>query len=805
MTSVDKNSELFEPRSARTPLFGRDSDLRVVSDLVLGPAGKIVTLIGPPGVGKSRLAEEFVSTARSRLRNGVHWVDLSTVDDHEIVSRILTAAIAEAGHGTGEDHQPEAVPQPRALLVINDCDLVVSFVASVLRAVVPNNPHIRILVTCRESLRLYGETILSIAPFPIPAPDLPLAQLAELPAIRLFAESARRVSPRFELTGDNVGPIVEIIDRLDGLPLAIELAASRLRLFEPSALLTRLRLGLDLEHALADTPMRQRSLRAALGWSFRLLTEEQVKVLCAMSVCADGFDLPAVEGIVSISAEVAERTLETLVDKSLMLVRSHHGNGEPRFGMLNTVRAHARELLCAAATIDAARQRHADYFVARVSRAGGSFDRPSSLATTWAMMLEYDNYQVAFDHLMGTGNIPSATRLAIDVARHLVARGRLREVHCWLGQCLRSGAVLDPLLQAGAAYAIGVLATLLGYRDEARERLGQAAQGFRSLNRTGTEVPLAHLWLGHGAYQAGDFEAARAEYVTSAKLAAAVPGWRAQSIEMIANGLCAEIDDDFPAIRDWALGATALLDKHGDNLQAAVCSSWYAGIAARHGAQAEAARICDEAVQVMLRLLHLPGLAYCLELKVSIGVHEKHDDGAALARLAGAARSLRAATGSVLPVPTRDLEVATQLLRGRLGGEAFEAAFEEGHLLSPEAAAVVALSIGTDAGKAGEFEPDLPAEVKLTPRERQVALLVAQGHTNRQIAKELGIAEWTAVNHVRRVMRKLDVKSRVHVAQWVIVHGTDGGAAPAPRPPSNTSVAFGYVRRSASTPGPDRN
>src|SRR6516225_6278983 len=337
-----------------TPLLGREQEAAEVDDLVAGEGARLVTLTGPGGVGKTRLMVEAARRLGPGFADGVRFVELAAVSAADLVAPAIAAGLGlntSAGQMTAD---LEAYLRPRRLLLAVDNFEQVLAAAPLLAGLLAAAHGLVVLVTSRAVLRLSGEHEFAVPPLPVPpaGADLDPGQLRRYASVRLFAERAHAAAPGFELTSDNAAAVAEICRRLDGLPLAIELAAARVRLLPPPALLSRLdhRFSL-LTGGARDLPERQQALRNTLDWSFGLLTASEQALFARLGVFAGSFSLPAAEAIGTKSTEEGQAegagqvmdTLGALVDSSL--VRPQAGGGEPRFALLETIREYALERL----------------------------------------------------------------------------------------------------------------------------------------------------------------------------------------------------------------------------------------------------------------------------------------------------------------------------------------------------------------------------------------------------------------------------------------------------------------------------
>ena len=466
------------PPAALTGLVGRERELRAVREQLLRPDVRLLTLVGPPGVGKTRLALEVAAALRRAAPGGVRFADLSALAESD---RVLPAL----AHALGVDEAPdEALPLRlrralggrRALLVVDNFEHLLP-AAPALAGLLADCPRLTCLVTSRSPLRLRGERVFPVPPLPVPDPaDLQngaaAATAARSPAVALFVERARAVRPDFALTDADVPAVAEVCRRLDGLPLAIELAAARADVLPPPALLARLERRLPLPAGGArDLPERQQTLARALDWSYRLLAPRERRLLRRLSVFPAGCTLAAARAVAArassadgrdASPGAEEETLEAvagLVERSL-LYREEGPDGESRFRQLQTVREYAAARLEARREGPAARRARAQHLVALAEAAepelrGG----PGQRAWLAHLEAEHDNLRAVLRWAAspaaaaegGPAGAECGARLAAALARFWVARGHLREGRGWLGEALARPGAGDGALGAKTA------------------------------------------------------------------------------------------------------------------------------------------------------------------------------------------------------------------------------------------------------------------------------------------------------------------------------------------------------------------
>jgi predicted ATPase len=451
-------------------LIGRQDELATLHDLLQQPAVRLVTLLGPGGVGKTRLALALAATLSEAFPDGVAFVDLTPLVDPGLVPTTILAGLgigSDAGDPT--ERLVAALAGKRLLLVFDNFEQVVA-AAPVVGAVITRAPTVTVLATSRVPLRVYGEHEQPVAPLSLPDRQrLPsLGELPHVPAIRLFLDRATAVKPEFALTEHNAPAVAEICTRLDGLPLAIELAAARVKLLPPQALLGRLERRLPLLTGGARTlPVRQQTMRDAVGWSYGLLGSEAQTLFRRLGVFVSGWTLESADAVAGFDGVDVFGGLGALVDASL--VRQEEANGEPRFRMLETVREFALERLTHAGERTEVQAAHADYFVTQVDASAQQWPLAGpGDADLDRLAREHDNLRAVLAWAVEQNQADLALHLAIPLAELWFARGHIPEGLAWFARILALPPPVDrAMLARGLAY-VAALGARLG-RPEAVE------------------------------------------------------------------------------------------------------------------------------------------------------------------------------------------------------------------------------------------------------------------------------------------------------------------------------------------------
>ena len=455
----------------RTGFVGREKEVAAARELLLRQDVRLVTVTGPGGIGKTRLAVQVASGLAERFPGGTHFVSLSTLNDPDLIPSaiIQTLGIRESGGQSPikilKKKLQNSAGVPMLLLLDNFEQLVQA--ASIVAEILVAGPDLKILVTSRSALHVYGEHEFPVPPLAVPdsRSDPSVEALSKCPAVALFVQRALAAKPDFELNKENASAITEICARLDGLPLAIELAAARVKVLSPSAMRTRLARRLQLlTGGSQDLPQRQQTLRAAMDWSYDLLSAAEQTLFRRLSAFVGGCNLEGAEAVCDTKGDLALDLLDgmaSMVDKSLVQ-KFEQAQDESRFAMLETIREYAVEKLRASGEEAVTRRAHAAYCLVLAEEVS---DQRGPDDTKWLerFALEHDNFRAGLEWLTETGDAEWGLRLGAALFRFWEMREHLAEGRDRLGKLLKlAGAAAPTKTRARALFAAGVLAVAQG-------------------------------------------------------------------------------------------------------------------------------------------------------------------------------------------------------------------------------------------------------------------------------------------------------------------------------------------------------
>ena len=766
-----------------TSFVGRQHEVDSVVAAVA--AARAVTLTGPGGVGKTRIACRVAGRVTRPTADAGAFVRLDAVTD----PRLVVPTVA-AGLGLRDDGAAWSVADlcsylgdSRLLLVVDNCEQVVGEVAAVVHALLEGTARVRVLATSRRPLAVPGEVLVEVSPLPVPSSADPEGDLLAYDAVRLLVERATAGGASVEALAGSTAGLVELSQRLEGIPLAIELAAARLRALGLTQLLDRLD---DRQTVLGAGPRavaeRQRTVASTLTWSYDLCTAAEQRAWSQLAVFEGGFGIEAAEHVCADDDPGAPSAFDLvagLVDQSVLAPEDD--GSRVRFRMLQTVRAYGLERLAAAGAELAARERHRDWFRAETAAIRRDWFGPGQTDLLDRLDADVANVRAAMRFSEERGELSAALGMATDLWFSWLSRGSVAEGVDWLTRLLgQLPADADAALRVRAAGALGNLAGLAG--DES--------------------AMAAALATGAAAGQHTDSPTAAAEALLCAGLLAAVRGQLDEAWDLLSR-LLADADTAEPLTTAFTLQViAAVASLRGDHDAAAAAVQRGLELSGRHGEEwccqymliregearlgrgdvAGARQSARHSLAMAADLRHRFGALSAVELLVWCAVGG--DEPLLAAELLGALESLWPTVGVAPtgPGPERaDYRAAVDSL-AEVEPTATEAARASGRRLSYDE--LVARCLGEPVPvRAPRRPPRAGPAGRLTAREAEVAELVARGLSNRQIADTLVVSPRTAEGHVQRVLDKLGYTSRASIAYWVAERraaatGSPSSAAP---------------------------
>ncbi|MGY4785938.1 protein kinase domain-containing protein [Rhodococcus opacus] len=733
---------------------------------------RAVTLTGIGGVGKTRLALRVAENERRAFAGGVQLVELGELRDRSLVVEVVAATLGLRNRTARplSELLIEFLASRELLLVLDNCEQVIDAVAELADALLRTCPGVRILATSREPLGIGGESVQRVAPLPVPDPGRTpsVAGLPSYDAMTLFADRGAAVVPGFAITEGNAATVAKICQRLDGLPLAIELAAARLRAMAPEQILQRLtdQFGL-LTHGSRGAPTRQQTLRASIDWSYELCASAEQQVWARMSVFAGSFELDAAQGVCGEGIEPNDLidVLESLVDKSI-LIREQPG-AVVRFRMLETLHDYGRDKAQQAGDYLQLRRRHRTWYQRLALDAETDWISPRQLDWIARLDREQPNLREALAFSLSDDEEPeSALSFAAALYPFWFSRGLLSEGRHWLDPGLARRTGEKSAVRAKALYLADGLADMQGDLEAAAARVAEVR-----VIADATADPLTHAFAAlaevHHALHTGDLPRACTPLEAGLEVFDAHGDLVAHLTALLALGWAYEVHGDTPRVLACQERVLTITEAHGESVYRSH-ALWANAVATwRQGDRDRPVRQLEESLRLS-RERNDPFVArICLEALAWIAAAD------GLARhatvLMGAAQALGLMVGSakvVFPNLLVHHEECERIARHTLGEGAFEATRREGGSMDFEAAADYALG---EERKAAAHTSGPSTE--LTKRERQVADLVAEGLTNKAIATRLVISQRTAQGHVEHILVKLGFTSRAQIAAWVVERG----------------------------------
>jgi predicted ATPase/DNA-binding NarL/FixJ family response regulator len=794
-----------------TSFIGRKGEVAEVRGMLA--SSRLVTLTGAAGCGKTRIATRVAVDVGHEYADGIYWLDLTQLTDPRLLPQAVARAlsVAEQPGRPLIDELLDALRDRQLLLVLDNCEHLLSACAELVDTILASTA-VSVLATSREPLGVTGEMRYPVSPMALPPAHFPVDDLDRFDAIQLFVERARAILPLFELTPENAAAVASICRHLDGIPLAIELASARVNVLTVEQIAARLDDRFDLP---ATAPHvvhgHHHTLRAAVDWSYALLSTSEQVVLGRLSVFAGGCSLATAEIVCAGDGVEREQLLDllsSLVNKSLVVAQTLQ-RGEARYRLLETIRQYAQEKLIASGARPAIRDRHLQCFLQMTEETALKLrGRYQQLWLDW-LEGEYDNVRAALTWSLESRRIEAGLRIAIALYQFWTIRDYVEEGLTWLERLFdQAEESISPLVRARALTYASFLA---GFRGNSAAQIAYGREAATLAEAAGDEGKPALAWA-----LAGQAYAARAagDYQTELALARREIQLYRELGESYLLGVTLSTGsfpamslgryDEAHAMLDEGL---ALLRETGDSYRIAMALNFSGDLARCERDYARAEPLYEESVSLLREvgavrdlasalhnlghtLLHLGDLERAHALfgeSVAIQQAQRNTPGVAECLIGFAAMAVE----SNLPAAGARLLAAAVAIGGQRVATAWAAtrmeyehylALVRARLAEPELQAEQAAGSTFSLQQAVEYAQSLPLKPAatpaprgkpgdLTPREREVAALIALGKSNGEIAAQLVVSKRTVEKHIAHILSKLDLTNRAQVVRWAIEAG----------------------------------
>ncbi|MFE5703281.1 protein kinase [Rhodococcus koreensis] len=747
-----------------TSFVDRRSETAAVKNLLA--SSRLVTLTGMGGVGKTRLALRVADQARPSVADGVFLVELGDLRDDSLLVNIVADALSLSDRSARPllEMLTDFLSERELLLVLDNCEHVLDAVAKLSESLLRTSPRLRILLTSREPIGISGEVALPVSPLPVPDPEQLPRRISRNDAVTLFAERAAAVVPGFEVTDENKVIIARICQRLDGLPLAIELAAARLRAITPEEILLRLTDCYTLlTRGSRNAPSRQQTLRMCMDWSYDLCTPLEQRMWARLSIFVGSFELNAAEQICG-SDHTADDIFDSvayLVDKSI-LIRDESGP-IARYRMLATVRDYGQEKVAATSGYPELCRRYVEWYQQLATDAEADWIGPRQLEWITRLVVEQPNLRQALEFCVAD-DPEAGVLIAGAFYPFWFARGLFSEGRRWIDRLFTRSTERGGIDRAKALFAASQMAGLQGDLSAAATLI---EEGRAFADESPDAMLRAHIDLADGylALYTEKLERARTCFDTAARVYAERHAELFEVLGVGALGLAYDLlNDPVRAIECYERGL-AITEARGETIYRAY-TLWALAVAVwRHGDRTRADQLLRQALRAGRQINDRLNVSMCLQALAWIAAEERHPERAVV--LTAAAEHLTQAVGSptmFLPALRTYQTNCQQTAQKALSEKALAAGQRKGRGLGVGEAVAYALEeqpLTLSARNASTLS------AAPTKRELEVADFIAEGLTNREIATRLTISPRTAQGHVEHLLAKLGFTSRAQIAAWV--------------------------------------
>ncbi|WP_246460328.1 ATP-binding protein [Streptomyces himalayensis] len=764
---MSRHAATFRP-PAPADLFGRERELAAARDLF--SSSRLVTLTGPGGVGKTSLAAAMSNSLDRAFREGAWFVELGAQRSSDTIAETVAKALGLSAQPTvdAEEQLRRHVAGRSMLLVLDNCEHVLPGCRRLVSSLLTASSELRVLTTSREPLRIRGERVITVRPLSVPPKhrEVTVGELRDYPAVAMLEARAKAVNDQFEITERETSAVAELVARLDGMPLAIELAAARLRSLPVNELLDRINDRFELLNRGDPTATpHHHSLDALVRWSYDLCSPDEQLLwarLAAFSGSPDLSGIQAVCGFEPLEGTKLLDALDGLVSKSILLPELTRG--EMRYRLLETLREFAVERARGSEDHAHARSAHVEYYRAWATQTARSFFGPGQVDSIQRLESDFTNLELAFSGLLQD---PGRSRDALELAsslRFYWISGHLRDGRRWLEKALATDAT-ESLERGNALWAAASVAALHGELPIAQGFLRRAGEIARSVNDPRLAAHIA-TWTGQTALTSGDLEAAREALEAAYKGHTDLSDAEGLLMTLFMLGFVRSALGDHQGVSDACREAISLSESLGETwgrsyaLWALAFDAW----------TRQALDIAGELAKQSLELKRdsRDGLGTALVINLMAGIALDNRDPKKAAKLLGVVAALwtllDTETRAFGPVLASRYEAITRAAQDRLGEDAFQRFYEIGRRLEPGPQMHLALGCADTAER--EQAGAVPPSDLLTRREREVASLLAEGLSNRAIAAKLVLSPRTVEVHVEHILGKLGFRSRTEAGVW---------------------------------------
>jgi predicted ATPase/DNA-binding NarL/FixJ family response regulator len=757
--------------AALTSFIGRRNEIAQARRLL--SSCRILTLTGTGGVGKTRLALQVATSVRRAVRDGVWLVELADLTDPSMLPEAVASAVGLRGESTAPvTRLAEYLTDQQTMIVFDNCEQLADACAALVGKLLAAAPDLTVLATSRHRLGIEGEQIMYVEPFTVP--ESWSVSPTGFEAVQLFVDRARATEPSFELGAANRDAVLAICRQLDGVPLAIELAAVWVATLTPEQILARLsdRFALLTAGRRGAQP-RQRTLQAAIDWSYSLCSPKEQTLWARLAVFVGAFDLDAVEAVCAcddVPREDMLCLLAGLLHKSVIVRIEHTVGKHARYRLLDSIRSYGLTQLAQRGEEENVRVRHRDYYRQLAMCYEAECFGPRQVEWLLQLRRDHTNLRAAIEYCLQRGDGHTALEVA-GPTYHWISSGYLREGLAWLDRALVLDQEASPV-RAKALWVRSFLALLLEERDAPERMLDECRVLAEQLDATNVFYPKVWQCTGLAAFLQGDCDTARDHFERAREWhLRAGPGHLHCAFDCMFMSALVALQRDEPTAGELSRRCLDFSELHGALWSKAYALWLNAVYHWRRGEPDAALPLLHESLRMREPVADQVAAAFSLEVLAWCEAARRQWPRAAT--LLGASTSVLKHSGAstVYDVMHRFAHADVEReVRAALGEDAYEHAYAEGAALSPEGAVGLALAKRSRGKPSGDERVVKDPQGGLTRRQAQIADLVAKGMSNREIASALVISQRTAESHVEQIMVKLGFSSRTQIATWIAEH-----------------------------------